>query len=74
MVIPMVEILLFVVLLFLPVNITPPLAVWLYEKMIYASSPILSMFEAVYIVLLIMQASQMVVDRIEEEPNLSKVT
>lgn len=69
----MIEVVLFGVLLFLPVNITPPVAVWLYEKMLYASSPLLSVFEAIHIVLLITQTSQTVVDRMDEQPNLVKV-
>ena len=69
----MVELVLFVILLFLPINVTPPLAVWLYEKMLYLSSPFLSVFEAIHVVLVVMKASQMVVDEIEEQPNLMKV-
>ena len=69
----MAEVVLFVILLFLPVNITPPIAVWFYEKMLYTSGPILSVFEAIHVVLFIMQASQMVVDRMDEQPNLVKV-
>ena len=69
----MAELVLFVVLLFLPINVTPPLAVWLYEKMLYLSSPFLSVFEAIHVVLVVMKASQMVVDEIEEQPNLVKV-
>ena len=69
----MAELVLFVLLLFLPINVTPAIAVWLFEKLLYLSSPLLSMFEAVYIVVIIMKASQMVVDQIEERPNLAKV-
>ena len=69
----MAELVLFVILLFLPINVTPPLAVWLYEKMLYLSSPFLSVFEAIHVVLVVMKASQMVVDEIEEQPNLVKV-
>ena len=69
----MVELVLFVLLLFLPINVTPAVAVWLYEKLLYLSSPLLSVFEAIHIVLVIMKASQMVVDQIEEQPNFAKV-
>ena len=69
----MAELVLFVVLLFLPISVTPPMAVWLYEKLLYLSSPFLSMFEAIHIVLFIMKASQMVVDQMEENPNVVKV-
>lgn len=69
----MVELVLFVILLFLPINVTPPLAVWFYEKMLFLSSPFLSVFEAIHIVLVVMKASQMVVDEIEERPVLVKV-
>jgi ABC-type multidrug transport system permease subunit len=69
----MAELVLFVVLLFLPINVTPPIAVWFYEKLLYLSSPLLSVFEAIHIVLVIMKASQMVVDQMEEQPNLVKV-
>ncbi|CAB4043333.1 predicted protein, partial [Paramuricea clavata] len=68
----MAELVLFVVLLFLPINVTPPIAVWSYEKLLYLSSPLLSVFEAIHIVLVIMKASQMVVDQMEEQPNLVK--
>jgi hypothetical protein len=69
----MVELTFFVVLLLLPINVTPAIAVWFYEKLLFLSSPLLSVFEAVHIVLFIMKASQLVVDRIEEQPNLAKV-
>ena len=69
----MAEVVLFAVLLFLPINVTPALAVWFYEKLLYLSSPLLSVFEAIYIVLIIMTASQMVVDQMDEQPNLAKV-
>ncbi|CAB4043332.1 predicted protein, partial [Paramuricea clavata] len=72
LIIPMAELVLFVVLLFLPINVTPPIAVWSYEKLLYLSSPLLSVFEAIHIVLVIMKASQMVVDQMEEQPNLVK--
>ena len=69
----MVELVLFVILVFLPINVTPPLAVWLYEKLLHLSSPFLSVFEAIHIVLVVMKTSQMVVDQIEEQPTLAKV-
>lgn len=69
----MVELVLFIVLLFLPINITPPLAVWMYEKLLYVSSPFLSAFEAIHVVLLIMNTSQKVVNEMEENPFIVKV-
>ncbi|XP_028396389.1 uncharacterized protein LOC114520343 isoform X1 [Dendronephthya gigantea] len=72
LIVPMVELVLFISLLFLPINVTPPIAVWFYEKLLYLSSPILSVFEAINIVLIIMKGSQMVVDQIEEHPNVVK--
>ncbi|XP_046840492.1 uncharacterized protein LOC124434647 [Xenia sp. Carnegie-2017] len=72
LVVPMVELVLFIVLLFLPINITPPLAVWMYEKLLYISSPFLSAFEAIHVVLLIMNTSQKVVNEMEENPFIVK--
>jgi hypothetical protein len=69
----MVQLVLLVLLLFLPINVTPFLAVWLYEKFLLLAEPVFSIVEAVQVVLLVMQTSQSIVDEIEEKPGFVKV-
>ena len=71
--VPMLHVALFAVLVFLPVNITPWVAVWAYEKLLLVCVPLLSLLEPVIAVLGIMFVSQSLVDEIEERPALVKV-
>ncbi|KAK3752722.1 hypothetical protein QZH41_018685, partial [Actinostola sp. cb2023] len=72
--IPMVQLVLLVALLFLPINVTPYLAVWFYEKLLLLAEPILSIIEALQVVMFITYVSQSLVDEIEENPMFVKST
>jgi len=69
----MIQILLLVVLLFVPVNVTPYIAVWVYEKILFLAEPVLSIIEALQVVLFINYISQSLVDEIEESATVIKV-
>ena len=69
----MLQLALFALLFFLPVNVTPPLVIWIYEKLLSFSEPVVSVIEAVQIVLVVMFISQALVNQIEERPVLIKV-
>lgn len=69
----MVQLVSFILLLFLPINVTPFIAVWFYEKLLLLAEPVFSVAEAILIVLLVMDASQSLVDQIEDNPGFVKV-
>ncbi|XP_031573879.1 uncharacterized protein LOC116307720 [Actinia tenebrosa] len=70
--IPMVQLVLFMLLLFLPINVTPFIAVWFYEKLLLLAEPVFSIVEAVLVVFLVMDGSQSLVDQIEDNPGFVK--
>lgn len=72
--IPMVQLVLLLALLFLPINVTPFLAVWIYEKLLYLAEPVLSIIEALQVVLAINYVSQSLVDEMEDSPTFVKVS
>ena len=70
---PMLQLLLFAALLFLPFNTTPLFIVWSYQKILRLSESAFLLIEAVVAVLVVMYVSQSIVNEIDEHPIIVKV-
>ncbi|XP_071110865.1 uncharacterized protein [Haliotis cracherodii] len=65
--VPYLQFGLLVLLVFLPINLTPWPIVWLYDKLLWATEPLLLLAEVVLVQNFVMRCSQKVVDKIEDE-------
>ena len=70
---PMLQLLLFAVLLLLPFKITPSFIVWSYLKLLRLSESAFLLIEAVVVALVVMYISQSLVNEIDEYPVIVKV-
>lgn len=70
---PMVQLLLFAILLLLPFNTTPSFIIWTYQKVLRLSEPAFLLIEAVVAVVIVMYISQSLVNEIDEHPVVVKV-
>lgn len=70
----MIQIVLLIALLFLPINVTPFIAVWMYENVLFLAEPVLSIIEALQVVLFVNYISQLLVDDMEENSTFVKVS
>ncbi|XP_046570719.1 uncharacterized protein LOC124278973 [Haliotis rubra] len=66
-VVPYLQLGLLVLLAFLPINLTPWPIVWLYDKLIWATEPLLLLAEVVLVQNFVMRCSQRVAEKIEDE-------
>ncbi|XP_027047533.1 uncharacterized protein LOC113675192 [Pocillopora damicornis] len=72
--IPMLQLLSFAVLLFLPFNTAPTIVVWCYLKLLQCSEFALLFVEAIQVVLVVMYISQSFVNEIEDQPVIVKTS
>ncbi|XP_022780852.1 uncharacterized protein LOC111322078 isoform X2 [Stylophora pistillata] len=70
--IPMLQLLSFAVLLFLPYNTAPTILVWCYQKLLQCSEFAFLFVEAIQVVLAVMYISQSLVNEIEDQPVIVK--
>lgn len=70
---PMVQLLLFAILLLLPFNTTPSFIIWTYQKVLRLSESAFLLIEAVVAVVIVMYISQSLVNEIDEHPVVVKV-
>jgi len=60
------NLLLFVLLLYLPVSLTPWPVIWLFEMVLWVSNPVFMLSEVILVQNFVMRKSQLAVDQIEE--------
>jgi len=70
---PVLQLLLFAVLLLLPFKITPSFIIWSYLKLLRLSESAFLLIEAVVVALVVMYISQSLVNEIDEYPVMVKV-
>ncbi|XP_067672987.1 uncharacterized protein [Haliotis asinina] len=66
-VVPYLQLGLLVLLAFLPINLTPWPIVWLYDKLLWATEPLLLLAEVILVQNFVMRCSQRVAEKIEDE-------
>ncbi|XP_070573242.1 uncharacterized protein [Ptychodera flava] len=71
--VPLAQLGLVCLLLALPVNLSPNIIVWLFDKAIWISEPLLLTMEAIQVVRYTMYKSNALVAKLEDEPSLVKL-
>ncbi|XP_005094950.1 uncharacterized protein LOC101847809 [Aplysia californica] len=66
-VIPVLNLLLLGLLMYLPVSLTPWPVIWLFDKLIWASNPVFMISEVVLVQNFVMRRSQLAADQIEQD-------